>query len=148
MQYFVIFWILLLYDEGTINMKTPSGANFPYYYKNGALHGIHFADYKDDIVALLRILEKEQAFIVNQNITSTTWLDCYYIKYSKEVFLGICSFLEKLSNKLTRCAFVGLGIKYKIRIYYFIKKTKINDLQIRYYNDPEIAKTWLVGKIH
>ncbi len=129
-------------------MKSPSGSNFPYYYKDGIIHGIHFSNYKDDITSLLRILTEEEAFIKNQSITSTTWLDCYSIKYSKDVFLGICSFLKNLSGKVTKCALVGISLRYKIRINSFLKRNHLEGIQVRYYSDPEIAKTWLVGKLH
>jgi len=97
-------------------MKSPSGSNFPYYYKDGALHGVHLADFRKDSAKLLGILAEEKKFLENQSITSVTWLDMYGIRLTKEILEGLRSFIMNLSPKITKCGLVGVAFFDRFRI--------------------------------
>jgi hypothetical protein len=128
-------------------MKSPSGSNFPYYYKNGIIHAIKLGNLKKNEEKFFQLIKAEKEFILNQNTTSTIWIDLYATSLSKKNAYSLVSLLNGLSKKISKCALVGLSLLNRIKIRGLIAHENISNMQIRFYKDPEDAKTWLVGKV-
>ena len=53
-----------------LSKKSPSGAMFPYYYKNGELFGMHLDGYEgreDELIAMLKAEERCDALLKSAN---------------------------------------------------------------------------------
>ena len=128
-------------------MKTPSGSIFPYYYKDGAFYGLHLGECKKDDPKFLKILNEEQAFFLSQTVTSTVCLDLYRTVFPRKRQLELADFIVNISGKMTRCALVGLSFINKLKMRRQLSKVETGNVLIRYFDEQEIAKTWLVGKM-
>jgi hypothetical protein len=46
--------------------KSPSGALFPYYYRNGELFGLHLGSYFSDEARLIAMMKAEEDFLIKK----------------------------------------------------------------------------------
>jgi hypothetical protein len=125
--------------------NAPDGALFPYYYKNGELFGLHLGSFGADEDGLIARLKADEAFFLEQNHSIGMWLDLCQTKMTDRVIGELIQFLEHTRHLTLKMALVGCSTIDRWRINRAIKKAKLlSDLPIRYYDDPEVAKTWLV----
>ncbi len=124
--------------------KSPSGSLCPYYYKGGELHPLHYGSYHDDFERLARIMDEEEAFILKSHGGRKIWIDLYETKKNKLLYEKLCSHIVAISHKISKLALVGCSLKDKRAINKLLRE-KGCTVSIAYYNDPEIAKDWLVG---
>jgi len=125
--------------------KSPSGALNPYYYKGGYFHGIHYGSYFDDTVALLDMIDKEEAFILNSPEKRRILIDFYETNLTQPVLERVIQHIRRLNPKIIKLA-IASDRKSLRHIAKAMKAAGV--LQHgRYYlcTDMEEGKTWLVS---
>ena len=130
----------------TVN-KAPDGALFPYYYKGGELFGAHFGSFFKDEERLLELMQAEEQFIAQAHHPLPVWIDFYETTLSERVLTGFLQSMQRLRPFITRLAIVGCSRWDRWRLGRLVKNGSIElPLPLRYFDDPEEAKTWLVSE--
>jgi hypothetical protein len=130
-----------------ISKKSPGGANFPYYYKDGELFGAHYESFAGNEQGLLDLIRAEEEFIIKQNYPLPYWANFYGTKLTNQVMNEFIQSMKHLQRYVPKVAIVGCSIPGKWRMEQIRKKTGLN-IPVRYFRNPEDAKAWLVGKIY
>jgi hypothetical protein len=130
-----------------LSKKSPGGATFPYYYKGGELFGLHLGSYFDNEAGVMAMMKAEGAFIIAQNRKIGLWIDFYETKLTPRVMAAFIEFLNLIRPRVTKLAIVGCPFSAKWKLNRLLKKADdLSSLPVRYYVDPEAAKTWLVSE--
>jgi hypothetical protein len=120
---------------------------FPYYYKNGELFGLHLGSFGADEAGFIARMKADEIFFLEQNHSIGMWLDLCQTKMTDRVISELIQFMEHTRDLTLKLALVGCSMIDRWRINSAIKKAKsLSNLPIRYYDDPEDAKTWLVSE--
>ena len=129
-----------------VERKSPSGSLFPYYYKNGALHCLKYGSYYRNEDALLETIEREERFFIESGERLNVWIDLYCTRISGRVLDRLIGNLCAIAPQARRIAIVmgasplsELRIKSRLR-----RRPELSDTAIRFFRDPEDAKTWIV----
>ncbi len=131
-----------------LTQKSPSGAMFPYYYKNGELFGMHLGSYFSDEEGLIAMMKAEAAFSAQQHRRLGLWIDFYETKLTDRVIAEFIEMLKQMRPRVTKLGIVGAPFLARRKINRLIKKTEVLvSLPVKYYEDPEEAKTWLVSEL-
>lgn len=129
--------------------KSPGGSIFPYYYKNGELFGAHFGGFHDDEERLLPLMKAEEAFLLETNKALPYWVDFYETCLTPRVLMEFHQFICRLNRRIPRLAIVGCSWRDRLRFQRLVRKASFEfAMPIRFFRDPEAAKTWLVGESH
>jgi hypothetical protein len=127
--------------------KSPGGSIFPYYYKGGQLFGLHYGSFFADGEALLKRMKAEEEFILMTIRQTPLWIDFYETKLSDEVLIEFSRSILRLQLHITKLAIVGCSSRDKKRLSVLWKKSGIRfPMPVRFFSDPEDAKTWLVSE--
>lgn len=128
-------------------VKSPGGSIFPYFYKNGELHCLKYGSFYEHEEALVQLIKKEEEFLLNQPKRLPVWVDLYKTKLSPRVLEALLHNLDTLQSRILRLALVGMSFGDKRKWDRLLRdKGSRFPFTIRYYSDPEEAKTWLVGE--
>jgi hypothetical protein len=128
--------------------KSPSGALFPYYYKNGELFGMHLGSYFSDEEGVIAMMKAEAEFSTRQHRQLGLWIDFYETKLTDRVIQEFVEMLKQMRARVTKLGIVGASFIARRKINRLIKNTEVlASLPVRYYEDPEDAKTWLVSEV-
>jgi hypothetical protein len=131
-----------------LTQKSPSGAIFPYYYKNGELFGMHLGSYFADEEGLIAMMKAEAEFSARQYHRLGLWIDFYETKLTDRVIREFVEMIKQMRPRVTKLAIVGAPLLARWKISRLIRKTDgLDALPVRYYADPEEAKTWLVSEV-
>jgi hypothetical protein len=127
--------------------RSPGGSLFPYYYKNGELFCLHFGSYFSDEEGVIAMMQAEQEFFMQGHHEFGVWIDFYDTKLTERVIGALIEMLKRIHSKTTRLGIVGCSFLARRKINRWIQKTDVlSSLPIRYFDDPEVAKTWLVSE--
>jgi len=127
--------------------KSPGGSVYPYYYKGGTLLGLHYGSFFKDEEALLARMWAEEQFITNSVRQTPLWIDFYETKLTDRILDEFSSSMLRLQKHLTRLAIVGCSFWDKRRLMKLFKKSvREFPMPVRFFRDPEQAKTWLVSE--
>jgi hypothetical protein len=123
--------------------KSPGGSIFPYNYKNGELFGAHYESFAGREQELLERMRAEEAFFSEQNRSLPYWVNFYGTKLSDRVLQEFMQSIHHLQRYIPKLAIVGCSVIDRWRLERVRKRQHIN-IPVRYFRDPEEAKTWLV----
>lgn len=130
--------------------KSPSGSLCPYYYMGGELHPLKYGSYFDDKQRLFEIIKAEEDFILKSSGTNNRriWIDLYETSIDDDVSDALIQHLRTIRHKIFNLCLVGCSSVVQRTIKKKMKQAEM-DLyySTRYFDDPEIAKQWLLGKI-
>jgi hypothetical protein len=127
--------------------KSPSGALFPYYYKNGELFGIHLGSYFSNTAGVIAMMKSEEDFIIKKHRRMGIWMDFYETKMTDRVIQELVGMLTHIVDQTAKLGIVGCSPITRWKIKRQIRKTsELSALPVRYFDDPEVAKTWLVSE--
>ena len=127
--------------------KSPGGSIFPYYYKGGALFGLHYGSFFKDEEALLARMRAEEEFITNSIRQTPLWIDFYETMLPDKVLNEFSSSILRLQDHITKLAIVGCSFKDKRRLMKLGKKSGWKfPMPVKFFSDPEDAKTWLMSE--
>jgi hypothetical protein len=126
---------------------SPGGSLFPYYYKNGELFCLHFGSYFADEDGVIAMMKAEETFLAQQHRELGIWIDLYETKLTDKVIGELIEMLMQIRHKTTKLGIVGCTGMARWKINRRIRKTSLlSSLPIKYFDDPEVAKTWLVSE--
>ena len=127
-------------------IKSPGGSNFPYYYKGGELHSFKFGSFFKDEKGLLEVMQAEEEFLMKSGRRIGVWVDFYETRMTDTVLGEFLQSIDRLQPRITKLAIVGLSSMDKKQYRRLEKKLGIKfSIPVQFYNNPETAKTWLVG---
>jgi hypothetical protein len=128
--------------------KSPSGALFPYYYKNGELFGLHLGSYFSDEEGVIAMMKAEAMFFKQQHRYIGIWIDFYETKLTDRVIKEFIEMIKDMRARITKLGIVGCSTTARWKISRLVKKTELlSSLPVKYFDDPEVAKTWLVSEV-
>ncbi len=120
---------------------------FPYYYKNGELFGVHFGSFFDNEEGLLALMKAEEEFMKKQNCQLPLWIDFYETKLTDRILIEFLHSMNRLHHQIPKLAIVGCSWKDQWRMKQLRKKLELElPVLVKYFSDPEEAKTWLVSE--
>jgi hypothetical protein len=126
---------------------SPGGSLFPYYYKGGELFGVHFGSFFSDEDRLIPLMKAEAIFFSSQNRSMGVWIDFYQSKLTRQVLEEFIEFVQQIQPRTTKLGIVGCSWIDRWKINKLIKRAEIvSALPVKYFEDPEVAKTWLVSE--
>jgi hypothetical protein len=126
---------------------SPSGVTFPYYYKGGELSGLHLESYSSDEDGVIAMMKAEQEFFLKQNRKMNLYINFYGTKLTDRVLGEFIEYILNISHRTSKLGIVGCSFRDKWRLNRLIKRAgSFPALPIKYYADPEEAKTWLVSE--
>jgi hypothetical protein len=127
--------------------NSPGGSYFPYYYKGGELFGLHLGSFGADEEGVIARMKAEEIFFIQQNRSIGMWIDFYHTKLTDRVIGEFIEVMEYMSNRVLKLGLVGCSLMDRRRINRHIKKAGcLSTLPVKYFDDPEDAKTWLVSE--
>jgi hypothetical protein len=127
--------------------KSPGGSIFPYPYKNGELYGLHLGSFGDNEDALIARMRAEALFFNEQKRSLGIWMDFYQTRITDRVIGELIEFLQNTRRHVLKLSLVGCSSSDRRRIDRRIREAgELSTLPVRYFSDPEEAKTWLVSE--
>jgi hypothetical protein len=128
--------------------KSPSGALFPYYYQNGELFGMHLGSYFSNEEGVIAIMQSEETFFTVRHRPMGVWIDFYDTDLTDKVIEAFVEMIEHMSPLVTKLALVGCSLLARWKLNRRIKRVaSLACLPVKYFEDPEEAKTWLVSEL-
>ena len=119
---------------------------FPYYYKGGELHALKYGSFFERESDLFAIMQAEEDFIRKPNRRLRIWVDFYETNLTENVLTRFLENISHLEAHIIKLAIVGFSSNDKRNLKHLSKKTGIAiTVPLRYFSDPEDAKTWLVS---
>ncbi|WP_426452783.1 hypothetical protein ACP26L_12185 [Paenibacillus sp. S-38] len=129
------------------SIKSPGGSLFPYYYKGGEIHCLKYGSFYSDQGGLLALMKEEEAFVAETRRRLEIWVDFYKTDLPDRVLDEFAASIGRLSPHISKLAIVGCSITARLKLAGRLKRTKgASALPLRFFGDPEEAKTWLVGE--
>lgn len=93
------------------------------------------------------MMKAEAEFSARQHRRLGLWIDFYETKLTNRVIREFIEMLKQMQPRLTKLGIVGAPILARWKINRLIGKTdSLSKLPVKYYEDPEEAKTWLVSE--
>ena len=127
---------------------SPGGSLFPYYYKNGDLFCLHFGSYFSNEDGVIVMMKAEETFFTKQHRHMGIWIDFYETKLTDTVIRELIEMLKQIYHLTTKLGIVGCPSLARWKINRLIRRTVLlSSLPIKYFDDPEVAKTWLVSEL-
>ena len=131
-----------------VTQRSPGGSIFPYGYKGGELLGLHFGSFHADEEGLLARMKAEEEFMASLHRHFPLWIDFYETKLTDKILTEFLQSMCCSCDYITKLAIVGCSRWDKNRITRLGKKLNIQfPMPVRFFDDPEVAKTWLVSEI-
>ena len=129
-------------------LKSPGGSAYPYYYKGGTFLGLHYGSFFKDEEALLARIRAEEQFIKDSVRQSLLWIDFYQTRLTDKFLIEFSTSILRLEKHIIKMAIVGCSFRDKRRIIKLEKKFGWKfPMPVRFFGDPELAKTWLVSDL-
>ena len=128
--------------------KSPSGALFPYYYKGGELFGMHLGSYFANEEGVIAMMKEEETFFTVRHRPIGVWVDFYDTELTNRVIEAFVEMIEHMCPQVTKLAIVGCSFIAHWKINRLIKRIEpLICFPIRFFEDHEEAKTWLVSEL-
>jgi len=127
---------------------SPGGSIFPYPYKGGEIHCLKYGTFVFNEEALFAVIKAEETFIAGQNQQLLIWVDLYETRLTDRVLIEFTESVNRLRPHIRKLAVVGCSFLRKQRLLYYMKKPGTQLPSIRFFSDPEAAKTWLVTETY
>ncbi len=129
-----------------MSIKSPSGSTFPYYYKGGELHALKYGSLGSDLPRLDALMEAEECFLKSRPAQHLrVWVDFFETDLSVDAATLFAGHIKRLESQLVRLAPVGCGRIGRHRVEAALRKAGGIAAPVRFFGDPEEAKTWLVS---
>ncbi len=129
-----------------MSIQSPSGSTFPYYYKGGELHALKYGGLGTDLPRLAALMDAEEHFLRSRPAQRLrVWVDFYETDLTAEAAGLFAEHIKRLEGQLVRLAPVGCGRAGQRRIRSALRSAGGFAVPVRFFNDPEEAKTWLVS---
>ncbi|MBI9049467.1 MAG: hypothetical protein JEZ00_08605 [Anaerolineaceae bacterium] len=126
---------------------SPGGSTFPYYHRNGELHCLKYGSFATNESGLLNLMKEEEAFLSKPHIKIPVWVDFYETKLTEPILEEFLQSMDRLQPHIIKLALVGMSSKDKQRYHRIEKKLGVKfSIAVKFFNNPEVAKGWLVSE--
>jgi hypothetical protein len=127
--------------------KSPGGSYFPYFYKGGEVFRFEFGNFNSNEDRAIRMIRAEESFFDEQHQTIGVWVDFYQTKLTKRVMNEFIEMLVHIRNRIPKLGLVGCSFITRWKITRQIRKTGcLSTLPVKYFENPDDAKGWLVSE--
>jgi hypothetical protein len=127
--------------------KSPGGSIFPYPYKGADIFGLHLGSFGTDEAGLLARMRAEEAFIADTSKHFPLWIDFFQTKLTDAILDEFLHGMQRVQDRITRLALYGVSHRDQRRIRQAAKKAGIEfPFPLKFFDEPEAAKTWLVSE--
>ena len=127
--------------------NSPGGSDFRYYYKGGELFGLHRGGFGANEEGVIARMKAEEIFFIQQNRGIGMWIDFYHTKLTDRVIGEFIEVMNHIGKRVLKLGLVGCSRNDRRRINRLVKQAEcLSTLPVRYFDDPEDAKTWLVSE--
>jgi len=127
--------------------KSPGGSYFPYFYKGGEVFRFEFGNFDANEDEVICMMKAEEIFFAQQNQTMGVWIDFYQTKLTRRIIDEFIEMLVKIHNHIPKLGLVGCSFTTRWKITRLVRKTGcLSTLPIKYFDNPDDAKTWLVSE--
>jgi len=121
---------------------------FPYPYKGGELFGLHLGSFGRDERGVIERMHAEEIFFLKQKKCIPLWIDFCQTRLTGSVMSEFVTMLEHTHDLVIKLGLVGCSRLDRRRLKLAIGRSPcLSGLPVRYFNDPEEAKTWLVSEL-
>jgi hypothetical protein len=128
--------------------KSPGGSYFPYFYKGGEVFRLEFGNFDTNEEEVIGMMKAEEIFLAQQNQTMGVWVDFYHTKLTQRVINQFIAMLEHIRSRVPKLGLVGCSFIARWKISRLVKKTGcLSTLPIKYFDNPDDAKSWLVSEV-
>jgi hypothetical protein len=129
-------------------IKSPGGSIYPYFFRDGELFCLHYGSFHEDHSALRALMAREEEFVAANLRHVPVWVDFYETKLTGPLLVDFVESMIRMSTGVSRLAVVGCSAWNRRRLRKIASRTElIRTVPIEFFKDPEVAKSWLVGKI-
>lgn len=91
-------------------------------------------------------MREEEEFIIKPHRRLRIWIDCYKTQQTDQVLTGLLESLHRLDGHIIKLAIVGFTVWDRWRFRRLLRKSDFKvPKPLRFFQDPEVAKTWLVS---
>ncbi len=130
-----------------LSKESPGRANLSYYYRNGKLFGTHYEGFASREDELLELMKAEEQFLIEQNHPLPFWVNFYGTQLTDRVLSEFVQSMNRLRRYIPKLAIVGCSLLDRWRLRRVEKRLNMKlPAPVRYFSDPEAAKTWLVSE--
>jgi hypothetical protein len=127
--------------------KSPGGSIFPYYYKGAEIFGLHLGSFGTDEAGLLARMKAEEAFIADTYKHFPLWIDFYQTQLTDTILDEFLHSFQRVQSHIIKLALYGVSRRDQRRIRLAAKKAGIEfPFPLKFFDEPEVAKTWLVSE--
>ena len=119
----------------------------PYYYKGGEIFGLHYGSFFSDEAALLDLMRAEEDFMARSHQRLRLWIDFYETRLTDRILVEFAKSMDRLQAHIIKLAIVGCSWGDSWRLRRLARRSGIEfAIPIKFFGDPEDAKTWLVSE--
>ena len=94
------------------------------------------------------MMKAEENFVTGQHRPMGIWIDFYETKLTDRVIQEFIEILKHIKSQTTKLGIVGCSFITWWKMNRLIKKSELlSSLPVKYFDDPEAAKTWLVSEL-
>jgi len=130
-----------------LSKQSQGGSIFPYYYKGGELLGLHLGSFGADEDGVIARIKAEDVFFIEQNKSIAVWMDFYQTKLTGRVMGELIEMIKHISQHTIKLGLVGCSFLAQRKIKQLLKEAGVLPaLPVKFFDDPEVAKTWLVSE--
>ena len=90
-------------------------------------------------------MRAEEQFLLEQNHPLPYWVNFYGTGLTDKVIQEFIQSIHRLQKDIPKLAIVGCSVIDRWRLEHVRSRKSVN-IPIRYFRDPEEAKTWLVSE--
>jgi hypothetical protein len=105
---------------------------------------MHLGSFKNDEAGVIERIKAEEVFFFRQRKKMGLWIDFFHTELSGRVMEEFGRFVLHAGEYISRLAMARVPFVSRLK---FSKCLKGNSIPIRYYSDPEEAKSWLVADL-
>ncbi|MFC4099168.1 hypothetical protein [Paenibacillus xanthanilyticus] len=127
------------------SVKSPGGSLYPYYYKGGEIHCLKYGSFYRNKDALFALMKEEENFILGKQRRMRIWVDFYKTNLTHEVIAEFAASIRRIAPTISKLSIVGCPAFTTWRIRSQFRKSPTS-IPLKFFIDPEDAKTWLVAE--
>jgi hypothetical protein len=95
----------------------------------------------------LKRMHAEEEFLLETSGRLPYWIDFYDSRLTERVLIEFSKSIDRMQGHITKLAIVGCSSRDRRRLLQLAKKAGVEFLiPLRFFSDPEEAKTWLVSE--
>src|ERR1041384_4749537 len=109
---------------------------------------MHLGSYFSNEEEVIAMMQAEETFVTLHHRPMGLWIDFYDTELTDKVIEAFIEMIEHMRPQMSKLALVGCSMIARWKINRLVKKSAcLASLAVKFYEDPEEAKTWLVSEL-